>query len=226
MHTRNDVFGISSKDLLKARQIAKRKRTSVACGQCRLTKSKCSDYRPCKQCVATQNGPNCFEKIERAKEKKGKSEITAFSYPFQHLPVQQQSRPDQVEISLIKLPEEPNHHPSTSVLPQVLQPAIHQSFFNRSDPSDIAPQLPSDIAPQLLPPITSSLSIPYMPHLPIPFCLNSEQHSVAPTWSTQRLPPLMALLLSGNNPLSPSPPTAALALSRLLLAMASAAPQP
>ena len=130
----------------------------------------------------------------------------------------------------------------STMLPQVLQPAIHQSFFNRSDwqaycdfiPSqakmgDTQPQrckLPSDIAPQLLPPITSSLSIPYMPHLPIPFCLNSEQHSVAPTWSTQRLPPLMALLLSGNNPLSPSPPTAALALSRLLLAMASAAPQP
>ena len=42
--------GVSSKDIQKARQMAKRKRSSVACSRCKMAKLKCSDYRPCKQC--------------------------------------------------------------------------------------------------------------------------------------------------------------------------------
>jgi hypothetical protein len=42
---------VSSKDLLKARQMAKRNRTSVACARCKLAKSRCTEYRPCKRCV-------------------------------------------------------------------------------------------------------------------------------------------------------------------------------
>ena len=42
---------VSSKEIQKARQMAKRSRTAVACVRCKAAKSKCSDYRPCKQCV-------------------------------------------------------------------------------------------------------------------------------------------------------------------------------
>ena len=42
---------VSSKDIQKARQTAKRSRTSVACLRCKAAKMKCSDYRPCKQCT-------------------------------------------------------------------------------------------------------------------------------------------------------------------------------
>ena len=42
---------VSSKQIQKARQMAKRSRTAVACVRCKAAKSKCSDYRPCKQCV-------------------------------------------------------------------------------------------------------------------------------------------------------------------------------
>ena len=41
---------VSSQDLLKARRIAMRTRASVACSRCKLSKSKCNDYRPCKRC--------------------------------------------------------------------------------------------------------------------------------------------------------------------------------
>ena len=41
---------VASKDLLKARQIAKRNRAAKACAPCKTAKSKCSDYQPCKRC--------------------------------------------------------------------------------------------------------------------------------------------------------------------------------
>mmetsp|Transcript_42450 Transcript_42450/g.88785 ORF Transcript_42450/g.88785 Transcript_42450/m.88785 type:complete len:315 (-) Transcript_42450:249-1193(-) len=44
------TIGISTKDLQKARRNAERKRTSVACARCKVGKTKCSDYRPCKNC--------------------------------------------------------------------------------------------------------------------------------------------------------------------------------
>ena len=42
---------VTSKAIQKARQMAKRNRTSVACARCKSAKIKCSIYRPCKQCV-------------------------------------------------------------------------------------------------------------------------------------------------------------------------------
>ena len=44
-------FGVTSTDVQKARQTAKRNRTSIACSRCKAAKMKCSDYRPCKQCT-------------------------------------------------------------------------------------------------------------------------------------------------------------------------------
>jgi hypothetical protein len=54
---------VSSKELQKARQIAKRNRTSVACARCKTAKSKCTDYRPCKRCVIA--GVGC-DKVKSA----------------------------------------------------------------------------------------------------------------------------------------------------------------
>ena len=48
-------MGVSSKDIQKARQTAKRNRTSIACVRCKLAKIKCSDYRPCKQCTDSKS---------------------------------------------------------------------------------------------------------------------------------------------------------------------------
>ena len=46
-------LGVSSKDLLRARRIAKRRRAHAACFRCKEIKVKCSDYRPCKKCAGT-----------------------------------------------------------------------------------------------------------------------------------------------------------------------------
>ena len=42
--------------------MAKRSRTAVACVRCKAAKSKCSDYRPCKQCVNSNS--RCMEASE------------------------------------------------------------------------------------------------------------------------------------------------------------------
>ena len=53
---------VFSKQIQKARQMAKRSRTAVACVRCKAAKSKCSDYRPCKQCLNSNS--RCTEASE------------------------------------------------------------------------------------------------------------------------------------------------------------------
>jgi hypothetical protein len=48
MHSSIDVF---SKAIQKARRMAQRVRAPIACSQCKVKKSKCSQHRPCKRCV-------------------------------------------------------------------------------------------------------------------------------------------------------------------------------
>jgi hypothetical protein len=55
------VSGISTKDLLKARRSAERKRASVACVRCKAAKTKCSDYRPCKKCTYSNMAGGCVD---------------------------------------------------------------------------------------------------------------------------------------------------------------------
>jgi hypothetical protein len=43
--------GVSTKELIRVRRLAKRQRAAVACANCRLSKTKCTDYRPCKKCA-------------------------------------------------------------------------------------------------------------------------------------------------------------------------------
>ena len=45
------MHSVSSKDIQKARRIARRTRSAVACARCKASKVKCNDYRPCKQCT-------------------------------------------------------------------------------------------------------------------------------------------------------------------------------
>ena len=54
-------IGVSSKDIQKARQIAKRNRTSIACNRCKASKTKCSDYRPCKHCAMSNAAQSCAQ---------------------------------------------------------------------------------------------------------------------------------------------------------------------
>ena len=46
---------VSSKEIQKARRLAKRTRSAVACARCKASKVKCNDYRPCKQCLENLN---------------------------------------------------------------------------------------------------------------------------------------------------------------------------
>ena len=47
-------MGTFAKEIQKARQMARRNRSAVACARCKATKSKCSDYRPCKHCASVK----------------------------------------------------------------------------------------------------------------------------------------------------------------------------
>jgi hypothetical protein len=64
MRTPVMISGISSKDVQKARQSAKRKRTSVACSPCKAAKTKCSDYRPCQRCTKSGAEAGCVDDNE------------------------------------------------------------------------------------------------------------------------------------------------------------------
>ena len=46
---------VSSKEIQKARRIAKRTRSAIACVRCKVSKVKCNDYRPCKHCTESVN---------------------------------------------------------------------------------------------------------------------------------------------------------------------------
>jgi hypothetical protein len=68
--------GITSKDLLKARRIAKRTRTYNACNRCKSRKAKCTDYRPCKRCANTKHASSCTSSLPKA------NSLTNISVPF------------------------------------------------------------------------------------------------------------------------------------------------
>jgi hypothetical protein len=60
--------GVSSDDIQKARQRAKRTRVTAACTRCKSAKIRCSDYRPCKHCVDSNKGDECVESNEEESE--------------------------------------------------------------------------------------------------------------------------------------------------------------
>lgn len=58
-----------AKEIQKARRMAKRNRSAVACVRCKAAKSKCSDFRPCKSCVAAKHVCDTGATSANAKEK-------------------------------------------------------------------------------------------------------------------------------------------------------------
>jgi hypothetical protein len=56
-----------SKAIARARRMATRKRSAVACARCRAMKIKCSDSRPCKHCVLLES--SCIE-VDEPRDKK------------------------------------------------------------------------------------------------------------------------------------------------------------
>jgi hypothetical protein len=64
-----DVQGVASERIQKVRKSATQRRTSVACAQCKMSKTKCSEFRPCKQCINTGAGPRCVERGFRIPKK-------------------------------------------------------------------------------------------------------------------------------------------------------------
>ena len=59
---------VSSKDIQKARQSAKRARASAACFRCKTAKVKCSDYRPCKRCLSIKKTCLWQDTISKAED--------------------------------------------------------------------------------------------------------------------------------------------------------------
>ena len=56
---------VSSKQLMKARRSAKRKRSAAACPSCKSLKAKCSDYRPCGRCLLKRIQTTCIDEENR-----------------------------------------------------------------------------------------------------------------------------------------------------------------
>ena len=52
---------VSSKDIQKARRMAVRTRKIAACNRCKLSKTKCSIFRPCHRCVRSHQEPFCSQ---------------------------------------------------------------------------------------------------------------------------------------------------------------------
>ena len=51
---------VSTVDLMQARRSAKRTRAALACSRCKVSKSKCSDYRPCGRCTRAGQASLCL----------------------------------------------------------------------------------------------------------------------------------------------------------------------
>jgi hypothetical protein len=57
MHERR--HDVSTKDLIRVRRLAARRRAASACARCKRSKIRCSDNRPCKKC--SNSNLECFE---------------------------------------------------------------------------------------------------------------------------------------------------------------------
>ena len=54
---------VSSDDIQRARRIALRGRSALACIPCKDAKSKCNDYRPCARCKKLSQEPHCIDSV-------------------------------------------------------------------------------------------------------------------------------------------------------------------
>lgn len=64
-------MGVFSTDIQRARRLARRSRSAVACARCKTAKRKCSDFRPCKHCFSLKAScidPAIEERVSSAKK--------------------------------------------------------------------------------------------------------------------------------------------------------------
>ena len=54
---------VSSDDIQRARRIALRVRSAMACLPCKEAKSKCNDYRPCSRCKKLSQTARCVDQV-------------------------------------------------------------------------------------------------------------------------------------------------------------------
>ena len=60
-----DMSFVSSEAIQKARRIALRGRSAVACVPCKEAKTKCNDYRPCGRCKIIKQENFCRDEVSR-----------------------------------------------------------------------------------------------------------------------------------------------------------------
>ena len=223
---------VSSRDLQKARQIAKRNRTSVACNRCKAAKTKCSEYRPCKKCSVSNAAQSCVQGSQ------GKPVIQVESFPgpcntvldASHAPTVWQSRSgartESRNVSTSTLPEEaiqcPHPGPSTSISPPAhLEQPFHPSFAPSLDPAHFLHNRSLTLNTETAP------WIPYAPaHTPI------DTHAAQAVLSSRIGMPLLSPALQplralpSSAPFVPPPPPAGLPPAVAALLGLPAAPTP
>ena len=219
---------MSSKDIQKARRMAKRIRASVACARCKAAKSKCSDFRPCKHCL--NFGAVC-EEVNTAAHciPTGRNDR---NHPIARSAIMEgsESWPCQPHTSLT-LPELAHHESLRFASACITNQSGTRSNANLSMPQylplsinyDVYHSIPSALrfqpsAQQLIPaPLLFASAL--LPSAPI----SLQQQQPAPA-----LPPAIAALLLSNGFVPPAasvPPTLAPAAGlRLLLALAARPP--
>ena len=72
---------VSSKEIQKARRSAKRTKSAVACARCKVSKVKCNDYRPCKNCTESVNPCQDFKDFRDSGTMGNAQHVQQFSIP-------------------------------------------------------------------------------------------------------------------------------------------------
>jgi hypothetical protein len=214
-------FGVSSKEIQKARRIAKRIRASVACAGCRYKKAKCSEFRPCKICVSA--GTACKDSSGAVNTK------TTSHYSSRHNDPADFNTPGYVHSQDKSLDEARPRTISTDHRPP---PKFQSVQMIRSDQPALFSRMQHQYAPPLVDyvafrsaPIASNFSLPSVMMNSTPLfqhMLPTTTSSLPPLPSANTIPPsIAALLLQASTPAPPSLLPPAL---QLLLALSTPPP--
>jgi hypothetical protein len=214
-------FGVSSKEIQKARRIAKRVRASVACAGCRYKKAKCSEFRPCKLCVSA--GTACNDSSGAVNTKPNSHRNSRYNDPADfNTPGYLHSQGKSLDEARFRTISTDHRPPPKFQTPQMIgsdQPALFSSM-----PHQYAPLL-VDYGAFRSAPIASNFSLPSVMMNSIPLfhhLLPTTTSSLPPLPSTNTIPPsIAALLLQASTPAHPSSLPPAL---QLMLALSTPPP--
>ena len=217
---------VSSKEIQKARRLAKRTRSAVACARCKVSKVKCNDYRPCKQCV--ENLRSCDNGTFRYSMKKDvarKAEYDRRISGSSSLSTQSQALDYSKEIGII---------PQRFDLPETALSKTHPNLLGAADFVHVysdavdrvlqsVPLGPSSGCPFLTSIPQNQYSTQFSPQLKLDVPLNPPFFLPSiPSWPSPAFSHLAALLHGS----SPSAPLLGLqpSITGILLGASSAAP--